>query len=530
MRRTTKGIGALLAALLLVGCNQLPEGSSAGHRGDGSALQTSSGDQEYWVEQVADNLKSFPSSMVWLPNGDMLIPERQGGLRVMRNGKLDLRPISGTPETYAFGLNGIKDILLDPDFQTNQTIYLSVTEGTYEKNHAAVYRAVYSPTGLSHVERIFRSRDELLGSGSAASRMMFLSDKTLLVGVPENDSYKARAQQLTSDIGKIVRLNRDGSIPSDNPFLHTPGVLPEIFSYGHRVALGLYQDYETQEILEAESGPKGGDELNVLKAGKNYGWAKASWGFDYTGGLAAPMQTGPDIQDPILVWTPSVTPSGLMRYRGKAYPLWDGDYFVGHLTTRELERLRIRADRVILQERMLVDLDERIRDVKEGPDGLIYILTDHQSARLFRLRPGRPNADQLDHVAHKLAEAVDLEGNISAPNIEPGDPIKGKQAFLEHCSGCHRVANRVAGGEIGPDLAGVYERNAGTLPGYSYSAALANSPQVWNARTLSFFIADPARYVPGTKMSYPPVTDFETRRNIIGFLKQNSGDKKNAND
>lgn len=526
MLRMTNPVGALFAALPLLGCSGSQQGVSLS--GGDEDVRTSSGDQTYWVEQVAADLKSFPSSMVWLPNGDMLISERQGGLRRMHNFVLDPKPISGTPATYRFGLNGIKDILLDPDFQTNGAIYLSVSEGTYEQNHAAVYRGLYSSNGLHNVERIFHSKDELIGSASGAARMTFLSDKTLLVGIPENDSYKARAQQLNSDIGKIVRINRDGSIPSDNPFPKTSRVLPEIYSFGHRVPLGLYQDHETGEILEVESGPEGGDEFNILKAGRNYGWAKASWGFDYTSGLAAPTQTAPGIEDPILVWTPSVTPSGLIRYRGSAYRLWDGDYFVGHLTTKELERVRVRADRVLLQENMLVDLEERIRDVKVGPDGLIYILTDHQAARLLRLRPGRPSADQLSRVAHKLAEPVDLEGNIPAPNIEPADPVKGKQAFLEHCSACHRVGNVVAGGGIGPDLAGVFGRNAGTRSGYTYSAAMMNSPQVWNARTLSFLIADPGRYVPGTKMAAPPVTEFEVRRNIIGFLKQNSSGPSEA--
>jgi cytochrome c2 len=370
------------------------------------------------------------------------------------------------------------------------------------------------------VQRIFRSKDDLIGSGSGSSRMILLDDGTLLVGIPENDSYKARAQRLDSHIGKLVRIHRDGSVPADNPFVNTPGALPEIYSYGHRVTLGLFQDPDSGQVLVAESGPAGGDEVNLLKAGANYGWARASWGFDYTGALAAPLQSAPGIEDPLLVWTPAVTPAGLIRYLGDAFPLWYGDYFVGHLTARQVERIRIEGNRVVLQERLLADLGERIRDLKVGPDGLIYILTDHQNARLLRLRPGTPAAEDQNRVARKLEEEVDLEGNIEAPDIGPGDPVRGRQAFLEHCSACHRVGSATAGGSIGPDLAGVFGRNAGSLEGYRFSQAMTDSPQVWNARTLNLFMADPQRYLPGTKMSSPPVPELEMRRNIVGFLQQ----------
>jgi cytochrome c len=195
---------------------------------------------------------------------------------------------------------------------------------------------------------------------------------------------------------------------------------------------------------------------------------------------------------------------------------------VGHLTTKTLERIRIRDRRVVLQEKLLLDLDERIRDVKVGPDNRIYVLTDHQDARLLRLQPGNVPADQQDRVARKLAQAVDLEGNVPLPNIEPGDPVIGKQAFLEHCSACHRVGRVVQGGGIGPDLGGVFGRKIGTLPGFRYSAALADSPQVWNARTLNLFMANPQIYLPGTTMTTAPISDPDMRRHIVGFLQLNS--------
>jgi glucose/arabinose dehydrogenase/cytochrome c2/sugar phosphate isomerase/epimerase len=484
-----------------------------------------SANQKYWVEQLAHGL-NFPSAMAWLPNGDILVTERQGGLRVFRNGALDPKPLSGVPATFKIGLNGIKDVLLDPDFADNNAIYLAISEGTLEGNHASIYRARYTPGGLKNVQRIFRSKDEIYGAGAACTRMMFLPDKTLLFGVPENNNYKARAQQLSSHIGKVLRINRDGSVPADNPFLKTPGAAPEVWTYGHRETLGFFRDPENGDVWVVESGPKGGDELNLLKPGANYGWAKVSWGFDYTGIMAAPLQTAPGVEDAAYLWTPSVTPAGLMRYRGNRYPGWNGDFFTGHLTGRQLERLHIVDHHVTLTERMLMDLDERIREVKVGPDGYIYLLTDNADGRILRLQPGAPNAAQLTRVAEKRVATPEPEISANAPlppeETLPGDPVKGKQDFLEHCSGCHSVGNVVRGGNSAPDLQGVYGRAAGNLPGFSYSAAMAGSTQVWTELTLNWFMASPNQYFPGTAMSAPPVRDPDVRRRIVGFLLVNS--------
>jgi cytochrome c2 len=395
-------------------------------------------------------------------------------------------------------------------------------EGTVEARHAALYRAHYSDSGLGECERIFRASEDRGGLGTVTSRMLFLADKTLLVAVTED--HKVRAQELGSHFGKILRINRDGSIPGDNPFVNTAGARPEIWSYGHRVPMGLYQDPEKGTIFEVEAGPRGGDEMNVLKAGANYGWAKASWGFDYyNGGAAAPLQTGPGIEDPILVWMPSVTPSGLTRYRGNLYPLWDGDFFLGHLTTKELERLKIESRRVVLQERMLLDLDERIRDVKVGPDDHVYVLTDHADGRLLRLQPGTPRTDQLARVARKIEPTrVSLEGEQKELYLESGDPKKGRQAFLERCVACHGIGTTLRGGAVGPDLTGVYGHLIGHRADFDYSPNMSGSPIPWSAEALDEFLAGPSAFAPGTKMTAPPVTDPEIRREIIGFLKQQS--------
>jgi glucose/arabinose dehydrogenase/cytochrome c2 len=487
----------------------------AGLRGSRATVDN----QQYWVEEIARGLK-FPSSIDWLPNGDALITERQGGLRVLRARGLDPKPIEGTPSSYQNLFNGLKEVIVDPDFKMNATVYLLLSEGTYDEHRTAVYRAEYDGDRLVAVKPIFRDHDGYSGVGHSSARMLLLADKTLLIAVPENNYYKHKAQRLDSHIGKMVRINRDGSIPHDNPFVGRAGALPEIWSYGHRVPTGLYQDAPSGNIWEVEPGPRGGDELNLLKPGGNFGWANVTWGFDYSGALAGPLQSSPGVEDPILVWmrTPRSTPAGLTRYHGETYLQWNGDFFVGHLAGARLERLRIEAGRVLFQETMLADLAERIREVKVGPDNHLYLLTDHQTGRVLRLRPGRASESESGRVARKLEqEALPSD---ALKDVGPGDPIKGQQAFVDHCAACHSVGNIVRGGQIGPDLADVYGRKAGAHSGFTYSSALTQSQQVWDSISLNLFIADPSGYIPGTAMVAPPVTDRNLRRHIVFFLEQ----------
>jgi glucose/arabinose dehydrogenase/cytochrome c2 len=480
--------------------------------------------QRYWVEEITAGL-TFPSSMTWLPNGDMLIAERTGNIRVLSKGKLNLAPLNGVPTSYQGPTNYspgavLSDILLDVDFAANQSLYLVMSEGTTDAHHLAVFRARYTAAGLTDAMRIWRASNDVGGYVYIGSRMIFLADKTLLVSVPE--SAHDGAQQLSSYKGKIIRINRDGSIPKDNPFLNTPGALPEIWSYGHRIPLGLYLEYETGMVWEVESGPRGGDELNLLKARGNYGWARASWGFAYgNNGLEAPLQSGVGIEDPVLIWTPSVTPSGLTRARGHVYPRWDRDYFLGYLTSKALQRLRIEGRRVLVQERMLEDLEERIRDVRIGSDNHVYLLTDHENGRVLRLNPGSPRADKLARVARKLKPTpATLKIEAAIDTAEDDNHLKGQQAFIERCAGCHRVGTVIAGERIGPDLAGVHGRGMGRRTDFAYSSNMADSPVLWSSTTLDLFLTDPGGFVPGTTMAAAPVTDPQTRRNIINFLKQ----------
>jgi glucose/arabinose dehydrogenase/cytochrome c2 len=440
-------------------------------------------------------------------------------LRVISQSKLDPEPVPGTPMS---GINPatITDLTADPDFAQNHLVYLLVTEGSSDRRLAAVYRARYESRRLTDANRIFQTKD--CSATLCSTRLLFLTDKTLLVGVAE--PQHARAQQLDSHVGKILRINRNGFAPRDNPFIGVPNALSEIWSYGHRVSFGLYQDPETSVIWQIESGPRGGDELNRMKPGANYGWAKASWGFAYNNnGLEAPLQSARDIEDPLLVWTPSVTPSGLTKYRGTRYPSWTGDYFVGQLTTRGVERVRIRDGRVVLQERLLQELDERIRDIKQGADGYLYVLTDHPRGRLLRLQPGRPRSWQLDRIAHKLQERVDpkttsTDSDTELAQVTQDDIRNGQQAFVQLCSSCHRAGD-VPGGSVGPDLTRAYGRLAGRGDNFDYSTNMADSPILWNYFLLNKFLSSPQVLMPGTKMSSPPITDSKVRHTIIAFLK-----------
>lgn len=518
---------ALLLVGLLAACDLGPAYSTdvSGDKRE-KTIRVVPADQTYWVEQLASGLR-YPFSLTWLPDGDVLITERKGGLRLFRNGELDPNAVSGVPVVTQQAESGLRDVLPDPDYQSNHLIYLLLSEGTYEHHHAAVYRGRYQRGAITEVEPIFRAKNEIGGSAHSSARMIFLPDKTLLIGVPEGHFYKHLAQRLDSHIGKILRLNRDGSVPRDNPFLTTSNALPEIWSYGHRVPTGLYYDADNGSVWEIEPGPKGGDELNLLKPGGNFGWAKATWGFEYSGSPIASMQAGPGMISPRLVWTPSVTPSGLARYHGAVYPAWDGDFFVGQLTGRALERLRIVDGKVVLRETMLAELDERIRDVAVGPDDHLYLLTDNSNGRLLRLQPNRPSTSQYSRVARRLAPGAIAAASSNQRAVDrkltPVEYENGKQSFIDRCSNCHSVGDIVRGGNVGPDLAGVYGRRAGSRANYNYSEAMASASQVWEFTWLDLFLTDPASYIKGTTMSIPSMMqEPELRAQIIMFLKEES--------
>lgn len=341
----------------------------------------------YHVETLATGLK-FPWSLAFLPNGDALLTEKFGGLRILRKGSLDPAAITGGPENILQeGDSGLLDVVLDPAFDKNQSIFITFNEGTKEQNHLAVFRAKFDGATLTDGRVIFRSVPEKAGPAHSGGRMVFLRDGTFLVTVSDGFDYRDAAQDLGSDLGKVLRLDRDGGVPRDNPFVGKEGVRPEIFTYGHRNALGLLVDPRNGDIWLHENGPKGGDEINLLKPGRNYGWPKTTFGVDYSGELVSKLQRAPGITDPVVIWVPSIAPSGFTLYLGKKFPQWTEDFFVGALAEKSIRRVRIRNGNWTEQEILLRELDTRIRDVRTGPDGNIYVLTDTDHGQVLRLSP-----------------------------------------------------------------------------------------------------------------------------------------------
>lgn len=340
----------------------------------------------YRVETVAEGL-AFPWALEFLPGGDMLVTEKRGGLRMVRGGALDPSPIAGLPVFYEKADCGLLDVALDPDFVSNRRIYLALSEGSEEANHMVVFRATFDGKALKEGKTIFRSAPDKAGGAHCGGRMAFLPDKTLLLTIGDGYDYRDKAQDLSSDLGKVVRITRDGAVPADNPFLKRVGARPEIFTYGHRNAQGLLVDPRDGTIWLHEHGPKGGDEINRLKVGANYGWPKTTHGIDYDGTVISSLKTAPGVEPPTVIWVPSIAPSGFALYLGDRFPQWRGDFFVGALAEKSVRRVRLRPGQDVQQQVLLREVDARIRDVRAGPDGFIYVLTDEKNGRLLRLAP-----------------------------------------------------------------------------------------------------------------------------------------------
>lgn len=340
------------------------------------------------VETLAEGLVN-PWSMAFLPDGSMLVTERDGKLRVIRDGALVAEPVAGLPAAYVKSQGGLFDILLHPDFATNRTIFLSYAAGTPESNATRVIAATFDGKALSDIRTIFETATKKKTPVHYGGRLALLPDNTLLVTVGDGFDYREQAQNLSSGLGKIVRVNLDGSIPADNPFTDKDGARPEIYSYGHRNEQGLAVDPATGIIWETEHGPMGGDEVNIIDAGANYGWPIATYGLDYSGAQVTPFTDYEGTKQPVKYWVPSIGPSGLAIYQGDLFPGWKGDLLVGAMAIPALHRLDIENGAVVSEERYLDG--ERIRDVREGPDGAIYVTTeDHDGApigKVLRLTP-----------------------------------------------------------------------------------------------------------------------------------------------
>ena len=327
-----------------------------------------------------------PWGMAFLPDGRLLITERPGRLRIFANNRLERAPVGGLPKVYARGQGGLLDVCLHPGFAQNSLLYLTYSSEGEGGAATVLARAEFRDNALRGLRPIFEALPRTSGSLHFGSRVVF--DRAGLLYVTAGERYQMqRAQNLADLGGKVMRLRDDGSVPSDNPFVGREGVRPEIFTWGHRNPQGMAMNPTTGRLWVAEHGPRGGDELNLLKAGANYGWPLATHGIDYSGSTISPNKSLPGMEDPVRVWVPSISPSGLAFYTGDRFPGWKGSVFTGALSNNALFRIELDGDRYVGEERLLVDLLPYIRDVRQGPDGLIYIVTHTDSGGLYRLEP-----------------------------------------------------------------------------------------------------------------------------------------------
>ena len=332
------------------------------------------------VETVADGLK-HPWALAFLPDGRLLVTERPGRLRLLADGKLS-KPLTGVPEVFAQGQGGLLDVALDPDFDQNRLVYLTYAEAGEGGASTAVARGKFAETGLEHVEVIFRQQPKVDGGLHFGSRLAFSPDGKLFITLGERFKFTP-AQDLSNHLGKIVRINPDGSVPKDNPFVGRDDARPEIWSYGHRNAQGAAIHPKTGKLWENEFGPLGGDELNIPQAGANYGWPVVSWGKHYDGREIANPPTHPEFADAIHHWTPVISPSGMTFYTGEAIPGWKDNLLIGGLSSEAIIRLTLDGEKVVDEER--IPMNARIRDVAVAPDGSLYAVTDDGDDKILRL-------------------------------------------------------------------------------------------------------------------------------------------------
>ncbi|MEA3173264.1 MAG: aldose sugar dehydrogenase [Gammaproteobacteria bacterium] len=341
----------------------------------------------YKVIEIAKNL-DHPWSMAFLPDGSVLVTERSGRLRLIKADVLQPQAISGVPAVHTGSQAGLFDIVLHPNFAQNSLVYLTYAAGTKGANGTQVARARFDGSALRDLQVIFKAMPLKDTDNHYGGRMAFLPDGTFALTIGEGFEYREKAQDLSSDLGKVVRLNDDGTVPQNNPFIGQSGARPEIYSWGHRNEQGLVFDAQSGRLWETEHGPRGGDELNLIVAHKNYGWPVITYGMDYSGAYVSPYTQRAGLEQPFIYWTPSIAPSGLAIYRGDKFPAWNGDLFVGALAFKHLRRVHLDTDgNVVSQEQLLNDKQWRIRDVRVSPDGYLYVSTDENDGRVLRLEP-----------------------------------------------------------------------------------------------------------------------------------------------
>lgn len=376
VRRSNRISAMPVMVLMLTGGLALPESNAVADKRSG-----------YQIETLAQGLE-HPWSLAFLPDGRMLVTERPGRLRMLTaDGELLPDALDGVPAVFASAQAGLFDVLPARDFEQSRAIYLSYACGTLHANHTCLARGELGEEGLNKVTEIFRVQPAKEGNAHYGGRLAWLPDNTLVLTLGDGFDYREQAQRRENHIGSIVRLNPDGSVPEDNPFAASDQYQDEVYSYGHRNVQGLVYDNEQDRLIAHEHGPRGGDEINVIRPGANYGWPITTHGLDYTGARVTPFQEREGIEPPLLHWTPSIAPSGMALYRGDLFPQWQGDLLVGGLVTRQVHRVSLENGQANEVGTLFGELDERIRDVRTGPDGAVYLLTDSADGRVLRITP-----------------------------------------------------------------------------------------------------------------------------------------------
>jgi aldose sugar dehydrogenase len=383
--RTEKAL--VLRAALIGTCAVLALAAPATAGNEISVYQTLM--ERIRVVPIADGFDR-PWSVAFLPDGSMLVTERPGRLRLIKDGQLQKEPIRGVPGVYAQGEGGLLDVAIHPRFEINRFIYLSYTVSRPSPDVAGgivattvVARARLFAGNLDDVKVIFTAEPWTASQTNFGSRLLFAPEDMLFVTLGDHGDSKDEAQNLGNDLGKIVRIRDDGSIPPDNPFIKRAGARPEIYSYGHRNVQGIAQRSTMRQIWAHEHGPKGGDELNLVKPGGNYGWPRITFA-DAEHGQKNGDKT---MEPPVTRWDKAIGPSGMTFYFGEKFLKWRGNLFVGSLDQKRLKRIPMERDIAASQEDLLVELGERIRDVRSGPDGFLYVVTGGENGRLLRIEP-----------------------------------------------------------------------------------------------------------------------------------------------
>ncbi|KRR29261.1 PQQ-dependent sugar dehydrogenase [Bradyrhizobium retamae] len=359
---------------------------ATGTRGEGPAFDSSAGELE--VRTIARGLVN-PWALAFLPNGTMLVTERPGRMRLVSTEGQVSPPLKGVPDVWASGQGGLHDVVTDKSFAQNRTIYFCYAERTSGGGRTTAARAKLSDDNgrLDEVKVIFRQQGPLSSGNHYGCRIAQADDGNLFVALGDHFTHRDQAQNLGNHLGKLIRIAPDGSVPPGNPFAGRTDAKPEIWSYGHRNVQALAINPASGEPWEIEHGPRGGDEVNLVGKGKNYGWPVIGYGIDYSGAKIHESTAKDGMEQPLKYWVPSIAPSGMAFYTGKLFPKWNGSLFTGALRSAMLVRLTLNGNAVTSEERLLQNLHERIRDVRQGPDGALWLLTDSSNGRILRVAP-----------------------------------------------------------------------------------------------------------------------------------------------